>query len=100
MKQAGIFLKRVLLVGPPISDTFTCAACGSLNNLPPAHLPMGIAPILATLLPDATGRTLEAVATLLASLVGSKVECNAFIGCRGVLAVLDTSPTLTPNPEP
>ena len=72
MRKAGLFLKHVLLVGPALSDTFTCPACGALNNLPPSYLPSGIAPILATLLPDATGRTLEAIATLLASLVGSK----------------------------
>ena len=89
MKVAALLLKRVLDVGAAFSDSFICPACGALNNLPPSALPSGLAPILSRLLPAAEGRTLEAIATLLAALMGSKLECNSFIGCRGVLVVLE-----------
>ena len=69
MRQTALLLKRVLRNGPPISDAFTCAACGALSVLPAAALPAGLSPLLAALLPDATGRSLEAIATLLAALV-------------------------------
>ena len=82
------FLRKVLDVGSELSEQFVCPACGALNNLPSAALPTGLAPILSRLLPTAEGRTLEAIATLLASLLTSKSECNSFIGCQGVLVVL------------
>ena len=74
--------ERVLDAGSPISDTFTCPACGALNNLPASALPPSLSPTLARLLPAAEGRTLEAIATLLSALVASKQECNSFLGCQ------------------
>ena len=77
-----------LQLGTTISHAITCPACGALNHMPTPSFPSDIAPILAKLLPDATGRSLEAVATLLASLVGSKQSsfarkaCTSLISCR------------------
>ena len=56
MKQAALFLRKVLDVGSELSEQFVCPACGALNNLPSAALPTGLAPILSRLLPTAEGR--------------------------------------------
>ena len=79
MQATALLLKRVLRKGPPISDAFTCAACGALSVLPAAALPAGISPLLTALLPDATGRSLEAIATLLAALVSGATPGNIYM---------------------
>ena len=88
-----------LELGVTVSHAITCPACGALNHMPTSSFPSDIAPILAKLLPDATGRSLEAVATLLASLVGSKQPSFARKACSSLLCCRHT-PHHTPQPHP
>ena len=73
------------------------AACGALNNLPLAAMPRDTVGPVLDLLPSASGRSLEALASLLAHLVGRDAECDLLNTRRGADAILSAMSRLMPN---
>ena len=86
MEGAAIFLKRVLILSN--NYAYICPACGALNNLPPYTMPADISIVLLEKIGSLHGRTLEAAAMLLSSVLQHKAECDTFKQAGGADIIL------------